>query len=194
MTSTSTGPLAILDGDAAPTRRFRESWRSRTGDRKRSCWRSTRNRNSSQSTWDRRRSNRFTPMARTSAGACTASIWWPRWLRWRSWWFTSRRKTAGLHSGSRSDRPAGEATGCDAPARRGRGACCIVASARRLRKSRPWKNPGRTKRTCRCGPRRHALRAVGALRATKACLKCHHDSKEGDLFGAFSYTLKKANP
>ena len=33
------------------------------------------------------------------------------------------------------------------------------------------------------------LRMIGPLRASKQCLKCHHDSKEGDLFGAFSYTL-----
>ena len=34
------------------------------------------------------------------------------------------------------------------------------------------------------------LRMVGALRASKACLECHV-GKEGDLFGAFSYTLTK---
>ena len=36
------------------------------------------------------------------------------------------------------------------------------------------------------------MRMVGALRAGKACLECHA-GKEGDLFGAFSYTLKKVD-
>ncbi len=35
-----------------------------------------------------------------------------------------------------------------------------------------------------------SLRMVGALRASKQCLECHA-GKEGDLFGAFSYTLTK---
>jgi hypothetical protein len=36
----------------------------------------------------------------------------------------------------------------------------------------------------------NTLRMVGALRATKSCLECHN-AKEGDLFGAFSYTLNQ---
>jgi Protein of unknown function (DUF3365) len=35
------------------------------------------------------------------------------------------------------------------------------------------------------------LRMVGALRAAKQCLECHPTAKEGDLFGAFSYTLTR---
>ena len=38
----------------------------------------------------------------------------------------------------------------------------------------------------------NTLRMVGALRANKQCLDCHA-GKEGDLFGAFSYTLRKAD-
>jgi hypothetical protein len=33
------------------------------------------------------------------------------------------------------------------------------------------------------------VRMLGALRATKTCLKCH-DAEIGDLLGAFSYTLR----
>ena len=36
----------------------------------------------------------------------------------------------------------------------------------------------------------NALRMIGALRASKQCLECHN-GKEGDLFGAFSYSLEK---
>jgi hypothetical protein len=34
------------------------------------------------------------------------------------------------------------------------------------------------------------LRVLGPIQAGKACLKCHHESKEGDLLGAFSYTIR----
>jgi hypothetical protein len=34
------------------------------------------------------------------------------------------------------------------------------------------------------------LRVLGPIHAAKACLKCHHDSKEGDLLGALSYTMR----
>jgi hypothetical protein len=34
------------------------------------------------------------------------------------------------------------------------------------------------------------LRVLGPIHAGKACLKCHHESKEGDLLGAFSYTIR----
>ena len=34
------------------------------------------------------------------------------------------------------------------------------------------------------------IRVLGPLRAGKACVKCHADSKEGDMLGAFSYTLR----
>jgi hypothetical protein len=34
------------------------------------------------------------------------------------------------------------------------------------------------------------LRVLGPIRAATACLRCHHDSKEGDLLGAFSYTMR----
>jgi hypothetical protein len=37
------------------------------------------------------------------------------------------------------------------------------------------------------------VRVLGPLKAGKACLKCHHDSKEGDVLGAFSYTLRPAD-
>jgi hypothetical protein len=36
------------------------------------------------------------------------------------------------------------------------------------------------------------IRVLGPIQAGTACLKCHHDSKEGDLLGAFSYTLRTA--
>jgi Protein of unknown function (DUF3365) len=35
------------------------------------------------------------------------------------------------------------------------------------------------------------IRVLGPIHAAKACLKCHHDSKEGDMLGAFSYTLRE---
>jgi hypothetical protein len=34
------------------------------------------------------------------------------------------------------------------------------------------------------------LRVLGPIHAGKACLKCHYESKEGDLLGAFSYTIR----
>jgi hypothetical protein len=34
------------------------------------------------------------------------------------------------------------------------------------------------------------IRVLGPLRAQNACLKCHGDAKEGDMLGAFSYTLR----
>jgi hypothetical protein len=34
------------------------------------------------------------------------------------------------------------------------------------------------------------LRVLGPIRAGQACLKCHGDTKEGDMLGAFSYTLR----
>jgi hypothetical protein len=34
------------------------------------------------------------------------------------------------------------------------------------------------------------IRVLGPVKAGKACLKCHHDAKEGDVLGAFSYTLR----
>jgi hypothetical protein len=36
------------------------------------------------------------------------------------------------------------------------------------------------------------IRMLGAIRAGKKCLSCHDDRKEGDLLGAFSYTLRLA--
>jgi hypothetical protein len=36
------------------------------------------------------------------------------------------------------------------------------------------------------------IRMVGAVRANTSCLSCHDDKKEGDLLGAFSYTLREA--
>ena len=36
----------------------------------------------------------------------------------------------------------------------------------------------------------NVIRMLGALRASDDCLKCHTDSRKGDLLGAFSYTLK----
>jgi hypothetical protein len=36
------------------------------------------------------------------------------------------------------------------------------------------------------------IRVLGPINAGKACLKCHHDAKEGDMLGAFSYTLRVA--
>lgn len=36
------------------------------------------------------------------------------------------------------------------------------------------------------------VRMLGAIRAKKSCLACHEGKKEGDLFGAFSYTLREA--
>jgi bisphosphoglycerate-dependent phosphoglycerate mutase len=36
------------------------------------------------------------------------------------------------------------------------------------------------------------IRVLGPIHAAKACLKCHGDAKEGDLLGAFSYTLRQA--
>jgi hypothetical protein len=35
------------------------------------------------------------------------------------------------------------------------------------------------------------IRVLGPIHAGKACLKCHHDTKEGDMLGAFSYTLRE---
>jgi len=35
-----------------------------------------------------------------------------------------------------------------------------------------------------------ALRCIGAVRASDACLGCHEDKKRGDLLGAFTYRLK----
>jgi Protein of unknown function (DUF3365) len=34
------------------------------------------------------------------------------------------------------------------------------------------------------------IRVLGPVHAAKACLKCHNDAKEGDMLGAFSYTLR----
>jgi hypothetical protein len=34
------------------------------------------------------------------------------------------------------------------------------------------------------------IRVLGPVRAGKACLKCHTDAKDGDMLGAFSYTLR----
>jgi hypothetical protein len=31
---------------------------------------------------------------------------------------------------------------------------------------------------------------MGALRGEPSCLKCHKDRRDGDLLGAFSYTLR----
>jgi len=39
----------------------------------------------------------------------------------------------------------------------------------------------------------NVIRMLGALRATDQCLKCHSDSKRGDLLGAFSYTFVDTN-
>jgi len=36
------------------------------------------------------------------------------------------------------------------------------------------------------------IRVLGPIRASKACLKCHGDAKDGDMLGAFSYTLREA--
>lgn len=36
------------------------------------------------------------------------------------------------------------------------------------------------------------VRMLGAIRAKKSCIACHEDRKSGDLFGAFSYTLREA--
>lgn len=36
------------------------------------------------------------------------------------------------------------------------------------------------------------VRVLGPIHAGKACLKCHSDAKEGELLGAFSYTLRVA--
>jgi hypothetical protein len=36
------------------------------------------------------------------------------------------------------------------------------------------------------------VRMLGAVRANKTCLKCHDDKKDGDLLGAFSYTVREA--
>lgn len=36
------------------------------------------------------------------------------------------------------------------------------------------------------------IRVLGPIHAGKTCLKCHGDAKEGDLLGAFSYTLRQA--
>lgn len=36
------------------------------------------------------------------------------------------------------------------------------------------------------------IRMLGAVRANASCLTCHDDKKEGDLLGAFSYTLREA--
>lgn len=37
------------------------------------------------------------------------------------------------------------------------------------------------------------IRVLGPVRAGKACLKCHTDAKDGDMLGAFSYTLRPGN-
>jgi hypothetical protein len=34
------------------------------------------------------------------------------------------------------------------------------------------------------------IRVLGPVRASKACTKCHSDAKDGDMLGAFSYTLR----
>jgi len=39
----------------------------------------------------------------------------------------------------------------------------------------------------------NVVRMLGALRATEQCLKCHHETKSGDLLGAFSYVFVDAN-
>jgi hypothetical protein len=36
------------------------------------------------------------------------------------------------------------------------------------------------------------VRVLGPIRASNACLKCHGDAKNGDMLGAFSYTLRIA--
>jgi hypothetical protein len=36
------------------------------------------------------------------------------------------------------------------------------------------------------------IRVLGPIHAAKTCLRCHGDAKEGDLLGAFSYTLRQA--
>lgn len=36
------------------------------------------------------------------------------------------------------------------------------------------------------------IRMLGAVRANASCIKCHDGAKEGDLLGAFSYTLREA--
>jgi Protein of unknown function (DUF3365) len=36
------------------------------------------------------------------------------------------------------------------------------------------------------------IRVLGPIHAAKNCLKCHGDAKEGDMLGAFSYTLRQA--
>lgn len=35
------------------------------------------------------------------------------------------------------------------------------------------------------------VRVLGPVRAGKACMNCHTDAKEGDMLGAFSYTLRQ---
>lgn len=35
------------------------------------------------------------------------------------------------------------------------------------------------------------IEVVGALRGDGSCLKCHKEQREGDLLGAFSYTLRR---
>lgn len=37
------------------------------------------------------------------------------------------------------------------------------------------------------------IRLVGAVRAEESCLSCHRQKQEGDLLGAFSYTLREAS-
>jgi len=39
-------------------------------------------------------------------------------------------------------------------------------------------------------PASNALSAAGPIRATADCLRCHQSRKEGDLLGAFVYTLR----
>ncbi len=34
------------------------------------------------------------------------------------------------------------------------------------------------------------IRVLGPIKAATACLKCHTDSQEGTMLGAFSYTLR----
>ncbi len=36
------------------------------------------------------------------------------------------------------------------------------------------------------------VRVLGPIRASQACLKCHADAKDGEMLGAFSYTLRVA--
>jgi hypothetical protein len=40
--------------------------------------------------------------------------------------------------------------------------------------------------------REGVIRLVGSVRAEASCLNCHHQKREGDLLGAFSYVLREA--